>query len=79
MENRSDKCGYIDTTAKLVIKMRYDFAEEFSEGLACVEPNEKSGFIDRNGKLVIPFLYDGAFDFENGIAEAERMGQRFYH
>ena len=30
------KCGYIDKAGNIVIEPKYDFAEDFSEGLACI-------------------------------------------
>ena len=36
-----------------VIKLKYDDAESFSEGLAGVQRNEKWGFINTKGKEVI--------------------------
>jgi hypothetical protein len=73
------KFGYIDTTGKLVIKLKYDFAKEFHNGLAGVEIKNKWGYINRKGELVIPPIYDEyAPDFENNIAKVKRNGKEFY-
>jgi hypothetical protein len=65
VNTRHDKYGYIDTTGKRVIKLKYDFAEEFHNGLGEVEIKGKSGYINHKGELVIPAIYDKAFYFEN--------------
>lgn len=52
------KCGFIDTTGKVVIGCQYDGVSDFSEGLAWVEKDDKCGYIDRTGKVVIPLEYD---------------------
>lgn len=78
VDNRRGKFGYIDTTGKLVIKLKFDFASEFKNGLARVEIGEKSGYINKKGVLVIKAIYDDANDFEDGIARVKRNGKYFY-
>jgi hypothetical protein len=78
VNTRKEKYGYIDTTGRLVIKLKYDFADEFHDGLAAIEIKGKSGYINHKGELVIPTIYNNAFNFENGIAEVERNGKMFY-
>jgi hypothetical protein len=53
-----DDWGYIDRTGKLVIKRQYQFATDFSEGLAGVAVAGKYGFIDRRGEVTIPPRFD---------------------
>lgn len=57
--NEDQKFGYIDPSGKEVIKCSYDYADQFSEGLALVgtenDYDGKYGFIDTKGKVVIPF------------------------
>lgn len=51
------KYGFIDETGKVVIQPKYEFALEFSEGVAAVlvaNPDSKWGFIDTKGQFVIP-------------------------
>jgi hypothetical protein len=45
--------GYIDRTGKLVVERKYQFADDFSEGMAGVAVERKYGFINRAGELVI--------------------------
>ena len=60
--------GFMDEEGSIQIQARYDFAEEFSEGLAIVGKEGKVGFINKNNKTVIPFKYDDAYSFKNGVA-----------
>jgi len=47
------KCGYIDATGKLIIKLEFDSCGDFSEGLAAVSLGKRIGFIDTQGKFEI--------------------------
>lgn len=47
------KYGYINKEGKIVINPIYDFATNFSDGLAAVKVQGKWGYIDKNGKFVI--------------------------
>jgi hypothetical protein len=66
------KYGYIDNTEKEVIPFKYDYARNFSEGLAAVGLADKYGFIDKTGKIVIPIIYAMVGDFRKGKARVER-------
>jgi hypothetical protein len=50
--------GYIDKKAKVVIEPIFDWADEFSEGLAAVWVEGKMGYIDKNGKLAIQPIFE---------------------
>ena len=60
--------GYADRDGKVVIPFEWEYAREFSEGLACVEKNGVCGFIDYSGALVIPRRFLWAGDFKDGYA-----------
>lgn len=64
------KIGYIDRSGKYVIKPRFASARPFSEGLACVQPEQdgKWGYIDKTGQLVIGAEFDSAQPFKCGHA-----------
>lgn len=73
--------GYIDTTGKLVIPMKYSVAKDFLDGIAIVNegryPEQRTGVIDKRGKVVIPFSYSDISTFNKyGIAimETEKNG-----
>lgn len=45
--------GYIDRSGKLVVEKQYQFADDFSEGLAGVVVRNQFGFINKKGEMVI--------------------------
>lgn len=56
-------------TVHEVIPPKYQYASEFTEGLAAVANREyKWGFIDQSGAEVIPCKYDWAHSFSEGFA-----------
>jgi hypothetical protein len=71
----SDKFGFIDKTGKVVIPLKYDLVDLFSEGLAKVTLNNKDGFIDQSGKELIPLKYDRVEWFSEGLAGVELNGK----
>jgi hypothetical protein len=52
------KCGFIDTSGRPVIPLKFDDVRSFSEGLAGVRQGALWGFIDAKGSTRIPFEYD---------------------
>ncbi|PSO65063.1 MAG: hypothetical protein BRC36_04695 [Cyanobacteria bacterium QH_2_48_84] len=50
--------GYIDKTGEIVINRQFDYAGEFSEGLAMVKVGDKWGYIDKTGEMVINPQFD---------------------
>ncbi len=64
---KNNKYGYMKD-GKMVIKASYDYASEFSEGLARVGKKGKYGFINENGKVVVPIKYATASNFNYGLA-----------
>ena len=72
------KWGYIDTTDREVIPLKYDWIGKFSEGLAVVKLNEKYGCIDKIGREVIPFKYDYIMDLKDGLIAVQLNGKWDY-
>ena len=66
--------GFIDKEGKEVIPNKYDYATNFSEGLAGVRKGEKWGFIDKEDREVIPFIYDDIdiSGFSEGLAGVKK-------
>lgn len=76
----NDKYGYIDKTGKFVIEPQFDFAQNFSDGLALIAyekervyygvnvPYNICGYIDKKGKVVIQPKYELADNFSEGLA-----------
>lgn len=66
--------GYWDQNGKWLIKLQYERAEDFSEGLAAVRVRGVWGFIDKQNKMQIPLQFDDTRNFSNGMA-AVRLGK----
>jgi hypothetical protein len=73
------KFGYTNTRGRMTIKPEFDWAFDFSEGLALVNiggsKNEmgyviggKWGYIEPKGRIVINPQFDDAKDFSQGLA-----------
>lgn len=71
----NEKCGFINTMGKEVIKPKYDGAWGFSEGLSVIKQNGKFGYIDINGKEVVKPQYTEAESLENGLAKVGLNGK----
>jgi len=75
-QNAENLWGFINKDGKVVIKPRYDFVRNFSEGLAMVERYNKTthetsrGFINQEDAEVIPISerYTALLDFKEGLA-----------
>jgi hypothetical protein len=66
--------GFIDLHGRIVIPPTLLEAEDFSEGLAAVRPDQlesKYGYIDKTGKMVIAAKFDQANAFSEGLAAVE--------
>jgi KWG Leptospira. len=66
--NLNDKYGFVDKSGKLIVPLKYLYADPFSEGVALVTNGIKFGFIDTDGREVIPLKYVSARDFKEGLA-----------
>ena len=47
---KDGKYGYINEKGEVVIQPKYEFANQFYDGLASVKIEGKKGFIDKGGK-----------------------------
>lgn len=66
---KKGKYGFINKAGKTVIKRKFTYAEDFSEGFAVVGvANARRGFIDVDGSLVIPPVFDEAYSFSEKLA-----------
>ncbi|MBX9695245.1 MAG: WG repeat-containing protein, partial [Cyanobacteria bacterium] len=61
---------YITRNGEPAFKKRFHYADNFSEGLAVVQPvnSQRRGFIDKRGEMVIPARYDDANAFSEQLA-----------
>jgi hypothetical protein len=69
------KWGYIDQSGKMAIPAFFDWASDFSEGLAAVKMAEAWGYSDQSGKFVVTPRFDVASDFYDGKACANMGNQ----
>ena len=68
------KLGYIDTTGKIVIPLKYDFGHRFINNKAWVSENGKWGLIDRFGKYIISPTFSEAKDMKEGFSWVKQDG-----
>ncbi|HRY20682.1 MAG TPA: WG repeat-containing protein, partial [Flexilinea sp.] len=69
------KEGYFNLFNDQIIEPQYDYAGDFSEGLAKVEQNWKWGFINTAGEPVIPIQFDDVRSFYEGLAVVKQEGK----
>ncbi len=71
--------GFMDLSGEVVVPAQYEWAEDFSEGLAAVEKDGKWGFIDTTGAFVIApqYDYDGVMipSFSEGLVALRANGK----
>lgn len=66
------KYGYINKSGHVVVRPRFDYAGNFSEGLGRFEINGRYGFIDTTGSVAILSLACrrmNTVSFRNGVAQ----------
>ena len=68
------KWGFISEEGTYCIEPKYDFVDEFSEGLAVINLEGKVGYITKSADLKIKPQFDDGFSFENGFAVIELNG-----
>lgn len=66
--NEDGRCYYINLHGQRITDMTFKRANEFFEGMACVQPDDKWGFIDTSGTMVIPPIYNSRDNFSEGLA-----------
>ena len=63
-------------SARFLVPIKYDRANDFAGGFAVVQLGKKIGFIDATGKVVVPIKYDGANKFAGGFAQVQ-IGEKW--
>ena len=74
---KNNKYGYVKN-GQMVIKAKYDYASEFSEGLARVGKNGKYGFVNEKGKGIVPIRYVAASNFNYGLAVLKTVDNKCF-
>jgi len=74
---QGEQWGFINESGEIVIEAKYDFVENFAEGIAVVSKAGKMGYITKSGDELVPPFYDEAENFHNNLAivgEDEKFG-----
>jgi hypothetical protein len=77
------KWGYMNNRFEIVIKPQFDYAEDFSGGIAVVAKQHKEGnnlielfgYIDTIGNMIVECRYEKAYDFSEGLAAIVQNGK----
>lgn len=80
LQQKRGKFVFINRTGKRSFRKKFRFADNFSEGLAVVQPvdSDKRGFIDKRGEMVVPPIYDDARAFSEQLAAVRVDPDRFF-
>ncbi len=79
VRNARNEEGFVDSTGKEVIEVKYQNFGRFTEGLIAARFNNKQGFLNSKGETVIPFIYDHAFWFAEGLSRVSKKIDGVYH
>ena len=72
------KSGYVSNTGRMLIRPKFDYAYDFSEGLALVEVGHKWGFIDQTGQYVIKPKFDTVRAFSPDLY-LQKIGENWFY
>lgn len=75
LPDTTGRYGYIDRNGRTVIPHRFDFAREFTEGLASVRTGDSWGFIDRAGNFALEPSFEYVWVFSEGLAPVKIDGR----
>lgn len=65
---QNGKYGFMDETGAIKIPAKFEYTEQFKNGLALVFKNDLYGYINKNGELMIDYQFEEAYDFDQGRA-----------
>ena len=69
------KYGFVDYDGNWVVEPKFEDAEDFQEGFACVKLDDKCGFIKADGTYLVEPKFDDAEGFCEGLAEVVLDGR----
>ena len=76
---KKDKFTFIKKDGKKLKTEQYDYADDFSEGLALICIDDYGyGYVDENLNIIIPTKYDYAERFKGGFAKVKYNGKSFF-
>ena len=71
-----NKYGYINLQDSVILKPKYDYAWNFSEGMSPMKLNGKYGYVNENGRVIVPPVYNYAGMFSDGLSVV-RKGDKY--
>ena len=71
---KNSKYGFMGEDGKIIITPKFQYVQQFRNGLAVAIENNKYGYINKGGKSIIDFQYEEAFDFDQGRAIVQENG-----
>lgn len=74
---KDNKWGFADNTGTVKIELKYDYVNDFSEGIAIAQAGDKFIALDKNGSEL--FLYDKGLltgDFHDGLILAKEINRK---
>lgn len=69
---KSGQTIYLNVQGREVLRVNYDYAGRFSEGLAGIRIDEKWGFMDMQGRVSIKPRFDAVREFSEGLAAIQQ-------
>lgn len=80
IQQKKGKFAFINREGKRPFKLKFRYAENFSEGLAVVQPLQsvRRGYIDTRGEFVIPPIFDDARAFSEQLAAVKVDPDEFF-
>ncbi len=75
---RDGQWGFINQTGDVVIETQFDWAGEFTNGLALVRQDGLYGYVRRNGEVAIEPQFEDAWHFSEGLAPVQIDGRWGY-
>ncbi len=78
VESAKKNFGFINLSGRLVVNLRYDDADDFSENRAKICADGSYGFIDTSGKMLSANEYEAARSFSEVLAAVRVNGKRGY-
>ncbi|MEM9051896.1 MAG: WG repeat-containing protein [Bacteroidota bacterium] len=69
-----DYWGFIDDKGDVAIQLKFEWVEDFQDGIAMAGIAEGTTYIDKSGKEILAERLDDGFGFSNGFAIVEKEG-----
>lgn len=73
-DSASCKFTFIDKSGRVITQDRFDYARDFSEGLAPVRIGKVWGFIDKTGAVAVAPNFEDARSFSAGLSRIKEHG-----